>query len=63
MLIKTLVQRLVANPHLGKATHVGNARKLVVPRVPYLITHELSEDRDEIVVLRIYHSSRDLPYR
>ena len=47
---------------LGRPSEVEGARKLLVSQWPYKIIHEIGVNPDRIVILRVYHGARDLPY-
>jgi plasmid stabilization system protein ParE len=49
-------------PGLGRPSEVAGARKLLVPEWDYKIIYEIATDPDRIVILRVYHGARNLPY-
>jgi plasmid stabilization system protein ParE len=49
-------------PGLGRPSEVEGARKLLVPEWPYKIIYEIAIKPECIVILRVYHGARDLPY-
>jgi plasmid stabilization system protein ParE len=49
-------------PGLGRPSEVVGARKLLVPEWDYKIIYEIATDPDRIVILRLYHGARSLPY-
>jgi addiction module RelE/StbE family toxin len=49
-------------PGLGRPSDVVGARKLLVPEWPYKIIYEIGTQPDRIVILRVYHGARNLPY-
>lgn len=49
-------------PGMGRPSEVPPALKLTVPPWNYKIVYEIGEARDEVIILRIYHGARDLPY-
>lgn len=60
--IEELCFALGEMPGLGRPSEVEGARKLLVPEWPYKIIYEIAAEPDRIIVLRIYHGARDLPY-
>ena len=49
-------------PGLGRPSEVPGARKLLVPEWPYKIIYEIVRDPHQVVILRVYHGARNLPY-
>jgi len=49
-------------PRLGPPSEVEGARKLLVPEWPYTIIYEIASNPAQIVILRVYHGARNLPY-
>ena len=60
--IEELCFSLGEMPGLGRPSEVPGARKLLVPEWPYKIIYEIAQNPDHIVILRVYHGARDLPY-
>lgn len=60
--IKTSIELLADFPRLGRPSEIKGARKLGVPRVPYIVVYELDEAADEVLILRVYHGARQMPY-
>ena len=60
--IEELCFALGEMPGLGRPSEVAGARKLLVPEWPYKIIYEVGTDPGQIVILRIYHGARNLPY-
>jgi toxin ParE1/3/4 len=60
--IEELCFALGAMPGLGPPSEVEGARKLLVPEWPYKIIYEIGTKPECIVILRVYHGARDLPY-
>jgi toxin ParE1/3/4 len=50
--------RLGEFPKLGRIGIVPGTYEWTVPRLPYVIVHELNDDTDEIVVLGIFHGAQ-----
>jgi toxin ParE1/3/4 len=53
------VERLSANPGMGKAGRVPKTRELVVAGTPYIVIYRAKGSRLEI--LRIFHGARQWP--
>ena len=49
-------------PGMGRVSEVPPARKLTVPPWRYKIIYEIDEVKGEVMILRVYHGGRDLPY-
>ena len=60
--IEELCRQLATMPGLGRPSEVPGARKLIVPRWPYKIIYEINAAADEVVILRVYHGARDMPF-
>lgn len=60
--IKTSIGFLEDFPGLGRPSEIKGARKLGVPRIPYIIVYEIDAASEEAVILRVYHGARDMPY-
>jgi toxin ParE1/3/4 len=50
--------RLGEFPQLGRIGTVPGTYEWTVPRLPYIIVHELDEDSDEIIVVGIFHGAQ-----
>ncbi len=60
--IEELCFALGEMPGLGRPSEVEGARKLLVPEWPYKIIYEIATGPERIVILRVYHGARNLPY-
>lgn len=49
-------------PEMGLLSEVPRARKLVVPGLRYKIIYEAAKKTGAVVILRVYHNSRDIRY-
>jgi addiction module RelE/StbE family toxin len=49
-------------PGLCRPSELPGTRKLLVPEWPYKIIYEIGKNPEHIIILRIYHGARDLPY-
>ena len=47
---------------MGRMSEVPSARKLTVPPWRYKIIYEISDAKREVMILRVYHGARNLPY-
>jgi len=50
--------RLGEFPQLGRIGIVPGTYEWTVPRLPYIIVHELDEDSDEVIVIGIFHGAQ-----
>jgi toxin ParE1/3/4 len=50
--------RLGEFPQMGRVGIVPGTHEWTVPRLPYIIVHEVNEDSDEIVVLGVFHGAQ-----
>jgi toxin ParE1/3/4 len=50
--------RLGEFPQLGRIGVVPGTYEWTVPRLPYIIVHELDEDGDEVIVVGVFHGSQ-----
>jgi toxin ParE1/3/4 len=46
-------------PQLGRVGIVPGTYEWTVPRLPYIIVHELNEESEEIVVLGVFPGAQD----
>ena len=60
--IKHLVHLVAEYPGMGKSTEMPDVQKIIVPGFPYKIIYELDSRLGELVILRIYHSARNLSH-
>lgn len=61
--ILTAIANLQENPALGRSGRVVGTRELVVPNTRYLIPYRVNTEQNQIVILRIFHTSRKTPER
>ena len=47
---------------MGRMSEVPSARKLTDPPWRYKIIYEISDAKREVMILRVYHGARNLPY-
>ena len=55
------VDQLVDQPGLGRPGRVPGTRELLVPKTRYLVPYRAR--RDAVEILRVFHTSRQLPQR
>ena len=55
------VAQLARQPGLGRPGRVPGTRELVVLKTPYLVPYIV--DGDQVIILRVFHTSRRLPKR
>jgi plasmid stabilization system protein ParE len=60
--IEDVCAKLGAVPGMGRISEVPPARKFVVPPWRYKIVYEIDEAAQQVVILRVYHGARNLPY-
>jgi toxin ParE1/3/4 len=60
--IEEVCRKLGTMPGLGVVSERPPARKIMVPPWRYKIVYEIDESRQAVVILRIYHGARNLPY-
>ena len=60
--IEEVCRKLGEVPGMGRVSEVPPARKLTVPPWRYKIIYEIDEAQGEVMILRVYHGARDLPY-
>ena len=55
------VQRLVAQPYLGRPGHIAGTRELVIARQPYIVVYGAIEDKrpPEIAIYHVFHSAQN----
>jgi len=46
-------------PHIGHAGHVRDTLEMRVPRLPFVVIYRIETSKGEIIVLRVYHTSRN----
>lgn len=51
-------ERLGIFPEMARAGRVEGTREWVVPRLPYIVVYKLREERDELVVVAIFHGAQ-----
>ena len=52
---------LVAMPLVGRKGALANTREFVVSRFPYVIVYRVDPDKDEVVILGVYHGAQLRP--
>jgi toxin ParE1/3/4 len=53
------IGRLGAFPGMGRRGRDPETREWVIPGLPYIAVYELHPDRDELVVIAVFHGSED----
>jgi plasmid stabilization system protein ParE len=57
------VRLLSALPHLGRAGRKQGTREFAVPHLPYIIVYRVDiADKDEVVILGIFHDAQKRRY-
>jgi len=57
------VNRLPEHPALGHVGRIHGTRELVVPNTRYIIPYRVRPRLNRIEILRVFHTSRRLPFR
>jgi len=55
------VSLLAGNPALGYSGRIHNTRELVIPDTRYLVPYRVNSKMKTIEILRVFHTSRELP--
>jgi toxin ParE1/3/4 len=53
------IERLGSFPEMARLGRVQGTREWAVPRLPYIVVYEMREDRDELLVIGIFHGAQD----
>jgi plasmid stabilization system protein ParE len=59
--IRTAAERLVEQPEMGRTGATPGTREWVVKGLPYIIVYQLQAERDELIVLGVYHGAQLRP--
>jgi toxin ParE1/3/4 len=57
--IRAAVRRISESPRIGHIGLVPNAMEWVVKGLPYIVVYEIDEERDEVVILAVFHGRQD----
>jgi toxin ParE1/3/4 len=52
------IDRLAEFPHIGHVGAVPGTYEWTVRGLPYIIVHEVDDEKDELIVLGIFHSAQ-----
>ncbi len=55
------VDNLEVNPSIGRAGRIVGTRELIVPGTRYLIPYRVNLEREQVEILRVFHTSRRTP--
>lgn len=61
--IFTSTELLASFPLMGRAGTEAGTREWVVPRLPYIVVYEVSDERSEVVVIGVFHGAQNWPQR
>lgn len=61
--IFTSTELLASFPYMGRAGVEEGTREWVVPRLPYIVVYEVSDERSEVVVIGVFHGAQNWPDR
>jgi addiction module RelE/StbE family toxin len=59
--IRRAAEQLIEHPGMGRTGTVPGTREWVVRGLPYIVVYEVRAERDEIVVLGVYHGAQTRP--
>lgn len=59
--IRSYVAKLAHHPEMGRPGRVLGTRELVIERYPYVIPYRVCND--EVQIIRVFHTSQQLPQR
>jgi toxin ParE1/3/4 len=51
--------RLAEFPNIGHLGAVPGTYEWTVPGLPYIIVHEIDDQKDEVIVLGVFHGAQD----
>jgi plasmid stabilization system protein ParE len=51
-------ERLEEFPHLGHVGVVPGTHELKVQGLPYIVVHEVHDDKNEVIVIGVFHGAR-----
>lgn len=57
--IRTAAEQLGEFPHIGRVGLVTGTLEWVVKGLPYIIVHEVDAQRNEVIVLGVFHRAQD----
>lgn len=57
--IRAAAERLREFPHIGHIGLVSGTMEWTVRGLPYVIVHEVDPDREEVLILGVYHGAQD----
>jgi toxin ParE1/3/4 len=57
--IKRTIGRLANFPYSARPSEVPDIRELLILRYPYIVFYAVDEDRREVLILRVRHTSQD----
>jgi addiction module RelE/StbE family toxin len=60
--IDAAAENLALSPLPGRLSKVQGVRKQNVARTKYILVFEMREAEEEILILRVYHGARNMPY-
>lgn len=53
------IEHLATFPEMARIGRVEGTREWVVPRLPYIVVYKTHPDRDELVVIAVFHGAQD----
>ncbi|MFN3349271.1 type II toxin-antitoxin system RelE/ParE family toxin [Pseudorhodoplanes sp.] len=57
------VERLADFPRMARNGQVEDTREWVMPRLPYIAVYRVYAERDEVVIVGVFHGARERPER
>ncbi len=61
--IRQAVNQLTDHPAQGRPGRIHGTRELVVPKTRYIIPYRVRPSLNRVEILRVFHTSRQLPKR
>lgn len=57
--IYAAAERIGEFPEIGHIGAVSGTHEWTVPNLPYVIVHELDNDKNQVVILGVFHGAQD----
>jgi plasmid stabilization system protein ParE len=55
------IEQLAFAPYMGRPGREEGTREWVVPRLPYIVVYEVLVERDELLIIAVFHGAQDWP--
>lgn len=53
------IEHLASFPQMGRAGRDAGTREWVVPRLPYIVVYEVDPEREQVLVVAVFHGAQD----